>query len=229
MSTLTAEIRLRLSPAFELDCRFEAPSGFTVLFGPSGAGKTTVLDCLAGLRNPDSGIISLDGEALFSSQAAVNCDPSSRGFAYVFQSLALFPHMSVYQNVVYGISREVVEVQKQRVSEILQQFGVATLRERRPHELSGGERQRVALARSLVTNPRVLLLDEPLAALDRATRTKIIDDLRNWNHAHPVPILHVTHSHREAIALGERVLLMRDGQIIGSGPPAELLQDTDWD
>ena len=229
MSTLTAEIRLRLSPAFELDCRFEAPSGFTVLFGPSGAGKTTVLDCLAGLRTPNSGIVSLDGEALFNSQAAVNRDPCLRGFAYVFQSLALFQHMSVYQNVGYGISREAAEVQKQRVSEILQQLGVAALRERRPRELSGGERQRVALARSLVTNPKVLLLDEPLAALDRATRTKIIDDLRNWNHAHPVPILYVTHSHREAMTLGERVLLMRAGQIVGSGPPAEVLEDTDWD
>ena len=229
MSTLTAEIRLRLSPAFELDCRFQVPGGFTVLFGPSGAGKTTVLDCLAGLRTPDSGSITLDGETVFSSRAGVNTSVASRGFAYVFQSLALFPHMSVHQNVCYGISREPIEIQKQRASEMLEQFGVSALRERRPGELSGGERQRVALARSLVTRPRILLLDEPLAALDRGTRLKIIDDLRHWNQAHPVPILYVTHSNREAMALGERVLLMRAGQIVASGPPAAVLEDADWD
>lgn len=228
MSTLTAEIRLRLSRAFVLDCRFEASNGFTVLFGPSGAGKTTVLDCLAGLRAPDSGSITLDGQTLFSS-AGVNVDPCSRGFAYVFQSLALFPHLSVQQNVCYGISSESNEVRQRRVSEILEQFGIAALRARRPGELSGGERQRVALARSLVTNARVLLLDEPLAALDRSTRMKIIDDLRRWNQAHPLPILYVTHSHREAMALGERVLLMRAGEIVGSGRPAEVLEDADWD
>lgn len=228
MSTLTAEIRLRLSLAFVLNCRFNAPSGFTVLFGPSGAGKTTVLDCLAGLRTPDSGSIMLDRQALFSAEG-VNVDACSRGFAYVFQSLALFPHMSVQQNICYGIARESNEVQQRRVSEILEQFGIAGLRARRPGELSGGERQRVALARSLVTDPRVLLLDEPLAGLDRSTRMKIIDDLRRWNQAHPVPILYVTHSHREAMALGERVLLMRAGEIVGSGRPSDVLEDADWD
>jgi molybdate transport system ATP-binding protein len=111
VSTLTAEIRLRLSPAFQLDCRFVAPSGFTVLFGPSGAGKTTVLDCIAGLRTPDSGSITIDGEALFCSRTGINVDASSREFSYVFQSLALFPHMTVRQNVCYGISQEPAQVQ----------------------------------------------------------------------------------------------------------------------
>jgi molybdate transport system ATP-binding protein len=229
VSTLSAEIRLRLSSAFQLDCRFEAASGFTVLFGPSGAGKTTVLDCLAGLRIPDSGKIALNEQLFFCSRTGENIDTSRRRFAYVFQSLALFPHMSVRQNVCYGLSREPISVQQQRALEILDQFGIAALRDRLPAELSGGERQRVALARSLVTNPSVLLLDEPLAALDRATRSKIIDDLRRWNQAHSVPILYVTHSHREAVALGERVLLMRAGQIVGSGSPAETLPDDDWE
>jgi ABC-type Fe3+/spermidine/putrescine transport system ATPase subunit len=137
--------------------------------------------------------------------------------------------MTVRENVRYGISRDPIPLQQQRVLEILEQFGVAGLRERKPGELSGGERQRVALARSLVTNPRVLLLDEPLAALDRATRSKIIDDLRRWNQAHSVPILYVTHSQRETVALGERVLLMRAGQIVGSGSPAEILSNDDWE
>ena len=228
MSTLGVEVRLRLSRAFLLHCHFEAPTGFTVLFGPSGAGKTTVLDCIAGLKTPDSGSIALNDETLFNS-AGVNIDACSRGFAYVFQSLALFPHLSVQQNICYGITREANEVQQRRVSEILEQFAIANLRRRRPGELSGGERQRVALARSLVTNPRVLLLDEPLAGLDRGTRMKIIDDLRNWNQTHPVPILYVTHSHREAMALGERVLLMRAGEIVGSGRPSDVLEDADWD
>jgi len=152
-----------------------------------------------------------------------------RNLAYVFQSLALFPHLTVATNVSYGLEHEPTQVRKQRCDNILAQFGIDHLSSRLPGDLSGGERQRVALARSLVTDPQALMLDEPLAALDRPMRMKILDDLRVWNAEHKVPILYVTHSVREALALGERVLLMKSGRIVATGTPSELLDPEDWD
>src|SRR5207302_3525751 len=229
VNLLTAEIRLRLSASFRLDCAFEVPQGFTVLFGHSGAGKTSVLDCIAGIKCPDSGRIALNGAAMFDATERINQSPAERRLAYVFQSLALFPHLSVWENVRYGVERAPVNEREGRCRKMLAQFGIDHLKSRPPAELSGGERQRVALARSLVTDPRALLLDEPLAALDRPTRMKILSDLRAWNEAHQVPILYVTHSVREALALGQRVLVMQDGQIVAGGPPGELLDPEDWD
>lgn len=200
-----------------------------MLFGHSGAGKTSVLDCIAGIRTPDEGKISLNGTALFDSQARINSGPQGRKLAYVFQDLALFPHMNVVENVAFGlIDVEGFEAEA-RSHYVLSRFGIKDLSFRKPRDLSGGERQRVALARSLVTNPRALLLDEPLAALDRPTRMKIIDDLRAWNVEHKVPILYVTHSMREALALGERVLIMEQGNVVAEGTPSELLNPDDWD
>jgi molybdate transport system ATP-binding protein len=229
VNTLSAEIRLRLSPSFQLDCRFEIPAGFTVLFGPSGAGKTSILDCISGIKRPDAGSISIDGSFLFQSGKGIDLTPSRRRVAYVFQNLALFPHLSVAENVAYGLDGESAALRRDRCHSILKQFGVDHLISRLPGDLSGGERQRVALARSLVTDPRALLLDEPLSALDRPTRKKILDDLRAWNDAHQVPILYVTHSVREALALGERILIMREGRIVASGQPAELLDPEEWE
>ena len=229
VSTLTAEIGLQLSSHFQLDCAFDVPPGFTVLFGPSGAGKTSVLDCIAGITTPTSGLVSIDAHVMFSSSRGLNVPTARRKFAYVFQSLALFPHLTVRENVSYGIQEMPTLERDQRSLKMLRQFGIKHLKDRRPNDLSGGERQRVALARSLVTDPRALLLDEPLAALDRKTRMKIIDDLRAWNQEHRVPVLYVTHSVREALALGERVLIMQNGRIVASGSPADLLDPEDWD
>ena len=229
VNTLSAEIRLRLSASFQLDCSFEIPQGFTVLFGHSGAGKTSVLDCIAGIKVPDSGSIAIDGVTVFDSARRLNQSPTGRRLAYVFQSLALFPHMSVAENIVYGLPEARAEERRERCHTMFSHFGIDHLRSRQPAELSGGERQRVALARSLVTNPRALLLDEPLAALDRPARMKILNSLQTWNQAHGVPILYVTHSVREALALGERVLVMQDGRITASGAPGELLDPEDWD
>jgi molybdate transport system ATP-binding protein len=229
VNTLIAEIRLRLSAFFQLDCAFEIPQGFTVLFGHSGAGKTSVLDCIAGLKVPDSGRIAIDGAAVFDSAKRLNQSPAERRLAYVFQSLALFPHLSVEENITYGLRHVRASEQQERCHLMLSHFGINHLRSRQPGELSGGERQRVALARSLITDPRALLLDEPLAALDRPTRMKILTSLQAWNQAHGVPILYVTHSVREALALGERVLVMQDGRIAASGKPGELLDPEDWD
>lgn len=229
VNLLKAEIRLRLSSSFQLDCGFEVPAGFTVLFGASGVGKTSILDCIAGLKTPDSGVISLNSVALFDSGKHFNLSIPERRLAYVFQNLALFPHLKVRDNVTYGLRHESKDVQNEKCRSILSQFGIEHLLDRFPNDLSGGERQRVALARSLVTDPHALFLDEPLAALDRATRVRIVEDLRKWNAEHNVPILYVTHSVREALALGERVLLMEQGRIVSQGSPSELIDPEDWD
>ena len=226
-ATLTARIRKKYhgdsSPSFLLDLDVEVPPGITILFGPSGAGKSTLLDCIAGLTQPDAGQIVIDGGALFDCEKNVNVPPQRRQVAYVFQTLALFPHMTVESNVAYGLPDGPGEGKNARVAEILQMFRVEKLRERKPREISGGEKQRVALARSLVTLPRVLLLDEPLTGLDAELKASIIDDLRAWNAAHKIPVLYVTHSREEVDALGERVIALEHGKIVSEGTPREVL------
>ncbi len=209
--------------AFSLDANFSAMPGFTILFGPSGSGKTTMLDCVAGLATPEAGSIAIGERVLFDADSHVNLPAQRRGVGYVFQDLALFPHLTVEQNSEYGLPHLPREERKQRVAAMLREFRIDHLQSRRPAEISGGERQRVALTRVLVTDPQVLLLDEPLAALDAASKARIIDDLRRWNRAHGIPILYVTHSREEVIALGERVLVMEQGQIIAQGSPHEVL------
>jgi molybdate transport system ATP-binding protein len=209
--------------SFLLDVDLEVPPGITILFGPSGAGKSTLLDCIAGLSQPDTGQIAVNGQTFFDSTKKVNLPPQRRRISYVFQSLALFPHMTVEANVAYGLSNLPEQERRARVFEILQMFRVEQLRARKPREISGGEQQRVALARSLVTLPRVLLLDEPLTGLDAELKASIIDDLRIWNAAHKIPIVYVTHSREEVDALGERVVALVHGKIVSEGTPREVL------
>jgi molybdate transport system ATP-binding protein len=208
---------------FSLDVEFSAAPGFTILFGASGSGKTTLLDCVAGLATPDAGRIAVGERVLFEANTRVDVPVAKRGVGYVLQDLALFPHLTVEQNCEYGLAHLPRPARKQRAAAMLEEFRIDHLRRQRPAEISGGERQRVALARALVTDPCVLLLDEPLAALDAATKAKIIDDLRRWNQAHRIPILYVTHSREEVLALGERVLVMEQGRIIAQGTPHEVL------
>jgi molybdate transport system ATP-binding protein len=226
-ATLKAHIRKKYrgdsSSSFLLDLDVEVPPGITILFGPSGAGKSTLLDCIAGLTQPDVGQIAIDGSVLFDSEINVDVPPQRRQVAYVFQTLALFPHMAVEANVAYGLQNVPEQARGARVTEILQMFRVEQLRGRKPREISGGEKQRVALARSLVTLPRVLLLDEPLTGLDAELKASIIDDLRAWNAAHKIPILYVTHSREEVDALGERVIAIDHGTIVSEGTPREVL------
>jgi molybdate transport system ATP-binding protein len=225
---LTARVKLeRLragSPPFVLDISIEVPPGITILFGPSGAGKSTLLDCIAGLARPDAGIIAVGEEVFFDSEGGVNCPPQARHVAYVFQTLALFPHMSAEENVSYGLDGLPREQRTERVQEILKAFHVDKLRARKPAEISGGERQRIALARSLITQPRVLLLDEPLTGLDAELKAAIVDDLRAWNAARRIPILYVTHTREEVDALGERVIAMDHGRVISTGTPLDVLE-----
>lgn len=209
---------------FALAVRFAVPPGITVLFGASGAGKTTTLDCIAGLLAPDQGRIQLGERVLFDSARGIDLDPSRRSIGYVFQELALFPHMNVGRNVGYGLARLPRSERDRRGHEILESFRVASLAHRLPAEISGGERQRVALARALVTEPKALLLDEPLSALDATTKGRIVDDLRAWNRAHSIPILYVTHSRDEVFGLAERVLVLERGAIAAEGSPHDVLE-----
>ncbi len=226
-AALSARIRKQhRGPAgsFVLDVSVEIAPGFTIVFGPSGAGKSTLLDCIAGLERPDAGRIVAGGETLFDSAAAVNLPAQKRRTAYVFQTLALFPHLTVEENTGYGIAHLPVEERRARVAEILESFGVAGLRSRKPGEISGGERQRVALARSLVTSPRLLLLDEPFSALDAELKAELFDDLRAWNSTRRIPILCVTHSRDEVDALGEHMIVLDRGRIVAEGFPRDVLR-----
>jgi molybdate transport system ATP-binding protein len=209
--------------SFELDVEVSLPAGITILFGPSGAGKTTLLDCIAGLVRPDAGRVAMKERILFDSALGVDIPPQLRRVGYVFQDLALFPHLTVQGNVEYGLSRVSSEERKQRRAAILESFRITHLGSRRPGQISGGERQRVALARALVIDPAILLLDEPLAALDAVTKSKIVDDLRAWNQEHGVPIVYVTHSREEVFALGERAIVLENGRPVAQGTPHQVM------
>ncbi len=220
---LSVRIVRRLSNSFALDAKFDATPGFTMLLGPSGGGKTTLLNCIAGLERPDAGRIVLNARVLFDSTSRIDVPASRRALGYVFQNLALFPHLTVEQNVEYGIVNLPARERRERMMTMLESFRISHLICRRPSEISGGERQRTALARALVTSPALLLLDEPLVALDAATKSKILDDLRIWNAAHEIPILYVTHSPAEAFTLGERVVVIESGRILADGTPNDVL------
>jgi molybdate transport system ATP-binding protein len=225
-SPLAAQLRKRLAAQphdFLLEVDFQAAPGFTILFGPSGAGKTTLLDCIAGLTTPEAGRIAVADRVLFDAAQRINLPVAKRRVGYVFQTLALFPHLTVEANVEYGLAHLPKTEREAKSSKILQAFHIPHLAQRYPREISGGESQRAALARTLVTDPSVLLLDEPLAALDAATKSKIIDDLRQWNQAHRIPILYVTHSREEVFALGEHVLVLDAGRIVAHGTPHEVI------
>lgn len=224
-SMLTAHVRKarRGGTSFVLDVSLEAPPGITILFGPSGAGKSTLLDCVAGLASPEAGRILIGEDVLFDSAVRVNVPPQRRRIAYVFQSLALFPHLSVEQNIEYGLTHISEPARRARVKEILEAFHVEKLRNQKPEQISGGERQRTALARSLVTAPRLLLLDEPLTGLDAELKAAIVEDLRAWNAAKRIPILYVTHNREEVDAVGERVIAIDNGRVVSHGAPMDVL------
>ena len=221
--TLTATIRMQLSPAFMLNVSCDAQPGITIVFGESGSGKSTLLRCLAGLVDPDEGRIAIGETVLFDRAKAVSVRPQQRNVGYVFQHLALFPHMTVADNLAYGVAHLPPAMRRERLATVADRFRITALVNRKPASISGGERQRVALARALVTDPALLLLDEPLSALDHATQSRIIEDLRAWNAAHRIPILYVTHAHREVFALGERVIALEAGRVLATGTPNEVM------
>jgi len=222
--TLTASIQKRLPGGFSLEVGLSAAPGITMLFGTSGSGKTTLLRCLAGLLTPDAGRITVGEAVLFDSALSRDVPVERRRIGYVFQQLALFPQMTVGDNIKYGLSQMSPADRNDRMRTIADSFSIGGLLSRKPSAISGGERQRAALARALVMDPSLLLLDEPLSALDHPTQSRIIDDLRRWNATHRIPILYVTHAHREVFALGERVLVVEHGRIVADGEPHDVME-----
>ena len=227
MTSPVLAVRLRFArpqdSGHALDVDFQLPAGITILFGPSGSGKSTLLDCIAGLLKPQTARISLNLDVLHDSAKGIFLPPQKRRLAYLFQSPALFPHLSVQENATFGLRELNEDERANRVQDLLEAFRVAHLADRKPAEISGGEAQRVALARALATSPRAVLLDEPLKGLDAELKSSIVEDLRAWNRARQLPILYVTHQRDEVDALGERVIAVDAGRIVAEGPPHSVL------
>ncbi|MEO6236082.1 MAG: ATP-binding cassette domain-containing protein [Vicinamibacterales bacterium] len=196
---------------FLLEARVKLVGRAAALFGPSGAGKTTILDAIAGLRTPRRGSITIDGRSLFSSQQRVNLPPHQRRVGYVPQDVSLFPHMDVRRNLLYG-RHPGVSPGFERVVGMLE---IASLLDRRVTDLSGGERQRVALGRALISGPSVLLLDEPLAAVDVPLRRRILPYLQRVRDELIVPIIYVSHDREEVDALADAVVTVEAGRVRG--------------
>ena len=214
----------RESAAFSLEVAFQAAKGITVLFGPSGAGKTLVLDCIAGFVRPESGRILVGDVLLFDAEAGVNRSPQQRRCGYVLQNYALFPHMTVRENLLFAAQNTGSVERHRRVGEMLERFRLTDVAGRRPHQLSGGQRQRCSLARSLVVVPRVLLLDEPARGLDAPLRSELYDILRHIREEFEIPILLVTHSLEECFELADEMFIFRDGRIVQNGTPCRSLR-----
>jgi len=214
VSTLGVRIVLPLRDGFTLDVEFEVPPGVTVLFGPSGAGKSRTLACIAGIAKPESGKITLGSEVWFDASTKATLPIHERRVAYVFQSLALFPHMTATQNVAYGIPKTVPREERHpRAVAVLERMRVGHLHDRKPRTFSGGEAQRVALARALAMDPRVVLLDEPFSALDAKVKTALLAEVRDVLRALDIPAILVTHHAPEARILGDRVVFLENGRI----------------
>jgi molybdate transport system ATP-binding protein len=219
---LKVGVRKRLGEGFALDVEFEAPPGVTVIFGASGSGKTLTLKAVAGLARPDEGRVSVGDRVLFDSTARIDAPVAQRRVGYLFQNLALFPHMTALENVEFAASGLPRRERRVRALSLLERLGVAHAAARRPRAISGGEAQRVALARALASSPDVLLLDEPLSALDEPVKLRIISDLKRLNEELRLPVLYVTHSRDEALLLGDRALIYERGRVAASGAPSEL-------
>jgi molybdate transport system ATP-binding protein len=213
---LSVDIEKRLGE-FSLALKFEAAAGATALFGPSGSGKTSLVNMIAGLVTPDRGHIALDNNVLFDSAARVNLAAHRRRIGYVFQEGRLFPHMTVAQNLDYGrwMGRQPVDAaERERVVAMLD---IGALLKRRPGHLSGGERQRVAFGRAMLMKPRLLLLDEPLASLDRARKLEILPYLARLRDEAKVPMIYVSHQAGEILRLCSQVVRIEDGHVQASG------------
>ncbi len=208
---------------FRLDARFTCEEGVTALFGQSGAGKTTVVNAIAGLMRPTRGRITLDGETLFDADREIHVPARKRRFGYVFQEGRLFPHLTVRQNLTYSRWFGSGEPGAADVGHIVELLGLGDLLERRPARLSGGEKQRVAIGRALLARPRVLLLDEPLASLDAHRRNEIMQYIELMRDEVRIPIVYVSHSAEEVVRLAATVVLMSAGKVVAMGEVEEVM------
>ena len=228
-AALVVALRKRLD-RFALDVRFELDREVLVLFGPSGAGKSLTLRCIAGAERPDAGRVVLNGRTLYEgapSRRPRALPARKRRVGFVEQHVALFPHLSVGRNVAYGMRARDRAERRLRVGELLERVRLAGFEARYPHTLSGGQQQRVALARALASQPELLLLDEPFAALDHAVRGQIQRDLRALQRELGLPTVYVTHDLEDAFALGDRLAVIDDGRLRQSGALAEVVARPD--
>lgn len=221
-------LRVDISKTFgaqKIAACFEAPKGVTALFGPSGAGKTTIIQSVAGLMRPDTGRIDLDGGLFFDAAQGVDVPVHKRALGYVFQDARLFPHLSVTRNLRYGRRARGLSDDPKLEAEVVEMLGLGGLLRRMPANLSGGEVQRVALGRALLSEPRVLLLDEPLAALDGHRKEEILPYFERLRDAADMPILYVSHDISEVARLANHVVLMRAGEVQQQGPVQAVFSD----
>lgn len=225
MLEISVEKRLgALSLRAELNCPTE---GVVALFGRSGAGKTSLVNMLAGLLRPDRGRIALRGETLFDSAAGIDLPPHRRRIGYVFQESRLFPHLKVRDNLLYGWRRTPEAERPIGLEEVVALLGLKDLLQRRPGALSGGEKQRVALGRALLANPRLLLMDEPLANLDQARKQEILPFVERLRDELRLPVVYVSHAMEEIVRLADTLVLVSDGRVVASGPLEELTSRLD--
>jgi len=208
---------------FELQAAFDAPTpGVIALFGRSGSGKTTLVEMLAGLLPPDEGAVQLSGSVLTDTARGIDVPPEQRRIGYVFQDARLFPHLSVAGNLRYGLKRAGRSPRFIGFEEVVGLLGLAALLERRPHELSGGERQRVALGRALLSQPQLLLLDEPLASLDLPRREEVLPYLEALRDRLSIPMVYVSHQFEEVLRLATYLVLLEAGRVLAAGPVDEI-------
>lgn len=224
--SLVVDVRRRLG-AFRLDAAFESTGRLTALFGRSGSGKTTLVNLISGLERPDDGVISVDGRALVDIAARVCVPAHRRRIGYVFQDARLFPHLTVRQNLAYGRFFVPSRDRWAEMPRIVEMLGIGELLDRRPGRLSGGEKQRVALGRALAASPRLLLMDEPLAALDAARKDEILPYIERLRDEVGVPIVYVSHAIAEIARLATDVVVLSGGRTVASGPADDVLARLD--
>ncbi len=217
----------RRTGSFNLDTRFYADAGLTALFGRSGAGKTSVINALAGLNRPDEGRIVVDGHVLFDSRAGIDLPPEKRRLGYVFQEARLFPHLNVAGNLTYGMKLTVAAERHQDFDRVVDLLDLREHLRRRPMTLSGGEKQRVAIGRALLASPRILLMDEPLASLDAARKAEILPFIERLRDEFNLPIVYVSHAIEEVIRIADTMVVMSEGRVAATGPLEEIMSRLD--
>ena len=210
---------------FQVDAAFQTRNtGITALFGPSGAGKTSVINMVAGLSRPDKGRILVRDRVLFDSDHGINLPPEKRSIGYIFQDGRLFPHLTVRGNLTYGMKLTPRSQRFIGIDQVVDLLGIEYLLDRRPARLSGGEKQRVGIGRALLTSPRLLLMDEPLASLDLARKSEVIPFIGKLPAAFSIPIIYVTHSVDEVLQLADDIVLMNYGKSVIAGSMPEVIQ-----
>ncbi len=223
---LDVDVKARFG-GFDLQARFTAPGGLTALFGRSGAGKTSLVNLLAGLARPAAGHIRVGGATLFDDAAGIDLPPEKRRVGYVFQDARLFPHLSVGNNLTYGMKRVPKAERRHGFDQVVELLELAQLLDRRPAGLSGGEKQRVAIGRALLASPRLLLMDEPLSALDAARKNEIMPFIERLRDEMRVPIVYVSHALDDVVRLADIMVILSDGRVVASGEVEDIMSRLD--